>query len=565
MAEAAGHHQPPWPRVALWAGVLGLVIVTALGLWARLAGLDQARMVMDGLHPFLKGLAIVRGDEFPWRGAGGDFRFGALQAWCMAPLVAIAGSLRSLMGLYAIVHALGVPIMGLAGRRLGGWLTGVGAAGLYALWPVLLGHPHRGAQTYLAPVVLAAALWVALVLVTPHVRPATARGVGLGALLGALLALAVHHHPYAIAVAAGAVVLLPWIVRRRGWWAVVAMAVSGTLVLAPMLVDNVLLLQERQASGAGTSMVQDVGMLQETLGSLLHSCTLQSMGLLGQHIGIWPMFAPLLALPLLFPRRKASAAALPLVAWATASWAMLLLVANLLGYLQPYHLSVVLPLHLLLGAWGVLGLLARIPLPHRSPYLELRFGLGLALGVALLVGTWGALRLEVQGPLANPPAHLDELGVLEPAVAALRADAGDRPRVLGVLAETSVTRTGDPIAYFMDQWLAGEPDSSFLLIRPPEPGKPMVYVVADLAPETWASWPETPDPIWQQELPGGSRAAVLSFAHVSAARRWLRRGCDQFQARGIRIAGPWEGLAFMARDLKPYHEELVEWARVCDE
>ncbi len=63
----------PWPRLALGLGLLGLVVLTALGLWARLAGLDQARMVMDALHPFLRALAILRGDDLPWRGPG---------AWC---------------------------------------------------------------------------------------------------------------------------------------------------------------------------------------------------------------------------------------------------------------------------------------------------------------------------------------------------------------------------------------------------------------------------------------------------------------------------------------------------
>ncbi len=539
------------------------MILTVLGAWARLAGLDQARMVMDGLHPFLKALAIVRGDDFPWRGAGGDFRFGALQAWSMVPLVAAATGLRSLLSLYALTHTLGVPLVGLAGRRLGGWLTGLGAAGLYALWPVLLGHPHRGAQTYLAPVVLAAAAWAALRLLDPAPRASARGGVGLAVLLGALLALAVHHHPYAIAVSGAAVVLLPWIWRRRGWKAVVGLVLSGAAVLAPMVVDNVLLMQERLDSGAGASLVQDAGMLQETMGSLLRSASLQSLGTLSMTTGIWPMFLPLLALPLLLMGRRAPAAALPVAAWGTASWALLLLVAKVLGYLQPYHLAVVLPLHLVLGSWGVLGLLARVPFPQGTLPSRLRFGLGALVGLALLGGSFWALRLEVRGPLATPAGHLDQLGVLEPAVTALRADAGDKPRVLGVLAETSRTSIGDPIAYFMDQWLAGEPDSSFLLIRPPEPGKPMVYVVADLAPETWDAWPETPDPIWSRDLPGGTRAGVLSFGHVSEARRWLRRGCSMFEARGLRIAGPWEGLAFMARDLRPYHEELVTWVEVC--
>ncbi len=563
-ASPALEPRTPWPRIGLWLGVLGLVIISALGLWARLAGLDQARMVMDALHPFLRALAIARGDAFPWRGAGGDFRFGALQAWSMVPLVLLAVGLRSLLSLYALAHALGVPVMGLAGRRLGGWLTGLGAAGLYALWPVLLGHPHRGAQTYLAPVILAVALWVALRLLEPPPRACAWRGAGLAALLGALLALAVHHHPYAIAVAGGAVVLLPWVVRRRGWKALLAMATSGAVVLAPMLIDNVLLLRERQASGMGNSLVQDAGMLQETMGSLLHGASLQSLGTLSMTTGIWPMFLPLLALPLLFPRRQAPPAALPMVAWGTASWVLLLVVAKTLGYLQPYHLAVVLPLHILLAAWGVLGSLGRIPVPPRAPFPQLRFVLGVVVGAGLVVGTFLALRPEVRGPLSTPASHLDQLGVLEPAVRALREDAGDKPRVLGVMAETSRTSIGDPIAYFMDQWLAGEPDSSFLLIRPPSPGKPMVYVVADLHASTWDAWPDTPGPIWSLDMPEGTRAAVLSFGDVGTARRWLKGGCPMFAERGLRMAGPWEGLAFMARDIHPYHEELVAWARVCD-
>ncbi len=553
---------PRLNRAGLWLGALGLVVLTGLGLHARLAGLDQARVVMDALHPFLRALAIWRGDDFPWRGAGGDFRFGALQAWSMVPLVAAAVDLRSLLNLYAAAHALGIPLVGLAGHRLGGWLTGLGAAALYAAWPVLLGHPHRGAQTYLAPVALAAAILLACVLLDEG-RGRRGRGWALGAALGACLALAVHHHPYAIAVVGGAAVLLPWIVRRRGWGAGVAMALAGALVLAPMVADNVLLLQDRRATGAGTSLVQDAGMLQETLGTLLLDASAQSLGSLSLLTGIWPMFLPLLALPLLLWRRRASPLALPLVAWGTASWAGLIVVAELLGYLQPYHLAVLLPLHVLLGAWGVMGLLERIPYPNRAPFPQLRFGLGLGVGLLLVLGCWKALDREVEGPANTPAAYLDELGVLEPAVRALREDAGDQPRVLGVLADTSVTRMADPIAYFMDQWLAGEPDSSFLLIRPPAPGKPMVYLVADLAPETWDAWPETPSPIWSQELPNGTRAAVLSFTHISAARRWLRRGCEQFDERELRVAGPWEGLAFMARDLKPFHEELVTWVDVC--
>ncbi len=478
-------------------------------------------------------------------------------------MVAAAWDLRSMIGGYAVVHALGVPLLGLAGRRLGGWLTGLGAAGLYAIWPVLLGHPVRGAQTYLAPVLLAAAVLVALRLVTPPERPSSRGAVGLGLLLGALLALAVHHHPYAIAAAAGAVVLLPWILRRRGWRAMVAALVSGALVLAPMVVDNILLLRERQATGVGTSLVQDASMLQETLGSMLHSATLQSLGTLSAHAGLWPMFLPLLALPLVFPARRARAG-LPLVAWCTASWVALLVVARTLGYLQPYHLAVVLPLHALLSAWGVAGLLARLPVPRTTPFPQLRFALGVALGLGVIGGTALALRSEVEGPLAAPAAHLDQLGIIEPAVDALRADAQERPRVLGVLAETRVSRIGDPIAYFMEQWLAGEPDASFLLIRPPEPGRPKVYLVADLSPETWAAWPHTELPVWSLDLPGGSRAGLLSFGHVADARRWLRAGCSLVHDRGLRLASPWEGMAFMAQDSHPFHEDLVSWVKVCD-
>jgi len=548
----------------LWAGVLGLTAVTGLGLWARLSGLDLAGVVMDALHPFIKGLAIVRGDDFPWRGAGGDFRFGALQAWSVAPLVALAGGMRELLWLYAGVHALGVPIIGLAGRRLGGWLTGLGAASLYAVWPVLLGHPHRGAQTYLAPVVLAAAVWVAVVLLSPPQRPSRWRGIGLAALLGALLALAVHHHPYAIATAAGAVVLLPWVVKRRGWKALWAMAVSGLLVLLPMVIDNVLLLQDRRATGAGTSLVQDVDMLKETLGSLLLDTSLQSMGTIGMSTGVWPMFLPLLALLALAPRRSASPLALPVVAWGTASWGMLLLVAELLGYLQPYHLAVVLPLHILLAAWGVLALLTRIPVPARAPWSQLRFALGVALGLCIVGATWRALEPEVNGPLSKEARYLHELGLMEPVVDALMEDAGDRPRVLGIMADTSLTHMGDPIAYFMHQWLAGEPDSSFLLIRPPAVDTPVVYLVADLSPELWASWPETPDPVWSREQPQGSRVGILAFSHVNLARGWLRDGCEHFDEGRLRIAGPWEGMAFMSRDIRPYHEDLVKWTRVCE-
>jgi hypothetical protein len=377
----------PWPRLALWLGLLGLTVITGLGVHARLYGLDHARVVMDALRPFLRALAIVRGDSLPWRGAGGDFRFGALQTWCVVPLVLAAGGVRDMLWLYAVVHALGIPAVGLAGQRLGGWLTGLGAAGLYALWPVFTGHAHRGAQTYLAPVALALAAWVVVRLVDPPPRLHRGRGVALGAALGALLALAVHQHPYAIAPAAAAVVLLPWIIRRRGRGPALAMAISGGLLLLPMVVDNALLLHQRHSTGVGTSLVQDPMMLQETLGSLLRDASIQGLGNLSQLTGIWPMLLPLAALPLLLLPGRKPPAALPFAAWTTAAWALLLVVAELLGYLQPYHLAVVLPLHVVLCAWACMGLLTRIPVPTRAPFLQLRFVLGVVVAVGLMFGT----------------------------------------------------------------------------------------------------------------------------------------------------------------------------------
>ena len=93
----------------------------------------------------------------------------------------------------------------------------------------------------------------------------------------------------------------------------------------------------------------------------------------------------------------------------------------------------------------------------------------------------------------------------------------------------------------------------------------MVYVVADLAPATWAAWPDTPAPIWSLDLPEGTRAAVLSFGDVSGARRWLKKGCAVAAGTELRMAGPGEGLVFMARDVRPFHRELVAWAKVCVE
>ncbi len=551
-----------WARVGRWLGWSALVGLALLAFWVRLQGLDQSRVVMDALHPFLRGLAIVRGDAFPWRGAGGDFRFGALQAWSMVPLVALAGGLRSLYGLYALVHALGVPFVGLAGRRLGGWPVGLAAAASYCCWPVLLGHSVHGAQTYLAPVAVAAASWVAVVLLTPPPRVSRARSAGLCMLFGALLALAVHHHPYAIATCAAGAVLLPWVAARRGKLEAGLGALAGLAVLAPMVVDNWLLQRERAASGAGTSLVQDPSMLQETLGDLLMDSAVQSLGTVSPVTGLWPLAVVLLAVPALFLCRRQAPAALPIVAWTTASWAALLVVATVLDYVQPYHLAVVLPLHLVVTGWGVVALLARVPVPAR-PVVHF-FGGTLLVGAFVLASGW-VLRSELEGPMAEPAGNLDQLAVVEQAVEALRHDAGARPRVLGVLADTTASRIGDPIAFFMDQWLAGEPDSSFLLIRPPAPEKPMVYVVADLPGSTWLAWEDTPEAIWTMDMPIGTQARVLSFVHVSEARRWLRRGCHLGVDGRHRMAGPWEGLAFMARDFRPYHEELVAWARVCDD
>ena len=43
----------------------------------------------------------------------------------------------------------------------------------------------------------------------------------------------------------------------------------------------------------------------------------------------------------------------------------------------------------------------------------------------------------------------------------IREDAGGTPRHFALLSEHAIAPVGDPIAYFMEQWLAGDPDHLF--------------------------------------------------------------------------------------------------------
>jgi len=546
-----------------WLGGLGLVLLTGLGVWARLQGLERSRVVMDALHPFLQAESILRGAVLSWRGIGSDFRYGALQAWLLTPLVAVAGDLRDLLSLYGLLQALGIVFLGLAGRRLGGWLAGFAAAALFACWPTLVEQLSHGAQTYLAPSLLAAAVWVAAGLLAERPRVARRPGALRPLLLGALLAAAVHQHPYALAPAIGALAMLPWLRRALGWRGVLPAFAAAVVVAAPMVVDNALLLWDRHQTHAEGGMLQDPQMAQE---SWLHVAV--DAG--AQHLGAWPpwvglavLLAPLLLLASLVPRREAPPAALPFLAWIATSWLALLLLTWVLGYLQPYHLAVLLPLQVLVGAWALAALLARVPLPRGARSSALRLGLGAALICLLLLGVLRALRVQVAGALSRPGEHQGELGVLEPAVAALRSHAGDAPRSLALLAEGAVTSPGEPVAYYLEQWLAGDADRLFPWDRPPAPGDPLAYVLADLSDTSWQAWPAGGERIWSVVTPRGSTCALLAFPQLDAAGDWLAQGCYLSGPQRLVLLPPTEPLGFLAgRHREPLPQHLG-WARLC--
>lgn len=450
-------------------GTLALFAVFGIALVLRLHDLDRFRLTGDAMHPYWEALRWLHRERMPWdlTGTGSSVRFGYGSWLLVTPLVAFADSLRELLVANAVLHTTGVLGVGLAGRRQGGWGAGLVAAGLYAVSPLLIDFPRQGAWAYQAPVAVAWAAW--------------AGAAGRAHLLGVALAFAVMLHPYALAVVAGAAVI--WEVSRRA-------LPTGLLVLAPMILDNGwnLWLRWRMGEG-GPGEVRTVG-AEDALAALGDAW--------------WQGLAPIqgdaaavasagLALTLLCFWRHGRFAA-----WTFASVVALGLLSWVLGYVQPYHLGVVLPLVFVAVGLGV----ASLPGLLRWP----------AYGVLVAAMAWAA-RADQADPLRGPLSAA-ALGPVEQVSRAIQDDAGDERRLVAGIVERQAGEVCTK-ALYLDQLLAGVPDEAF-----PTRRNARAYVLAGFSDE---GWPERPEPLtsWEE----GARYELLAFDDLEAGGAWWAAQC----------------------------------------
>jgi len=533
-------------------GGAGLVAVTLGAIALRLSRLDTIPLHFDGLHPFYEALRIAHGVELPWRGTGSGFRFGALQAWVALPLVVLGDSLRQVLGLNAALHGLGALPLGLAGRAVGGWTGAMVAAGLYATWPIFIAHAHHGGFTYQAPVAVALAAWLAVLALREQAtwRPL----VGLTV----CLAVATSLHPYALAPAVGALALVPALRAQHSLRRIGQATAAGLLVLAPMAVDNLLLMRMRLERDGAITLVQDAEMAAR--GSLEVLWDAASQGGAG-----WPreavlavLLAPLVALLLaavVRPRRPAG----PLALWAAASLVAFAGLGEALGYAQPYHLAVVLPLGFLVAAWALGAPLAaaRVRWPRLGGALVALAVLGVGAATA------AAAKRDLDTVYLRPALSQRHLARVEEVTDHLLADAAGRPRTLALVAESSRVTVGDNIAWHLEQWLRGEPDEAF----PVKPGFdldwPRAYVVVELSPDAWARWPPEGRVLYEVTTRGDTLLRLLVFEDLPEAALWLRRACPLREA-GLDLPSspPRESLGGVRGTTGP-HVSLDRWAELC--
>ncbi len=294
--------------------------VLAVAVWARWLHLPVASALGDAIGPWW---VAARGGLSPTPHAP---PYGPLLALPYRLLLLGADSLwRGTAGLF-VLHALVAPLAALALCRAGGGPAPAAVAGLaVAVSPGLLDTATSGAETYLAPV------WVAaMTLAVVAERPAWA---------GLAWVAAVHNHPLALAAAP----LLAALPRERRSLAVLV----GPVLLVPHLVGL-----------AGQPIGEGEGTTASPLPALRAWIDTEGAGaglaLAGLGVGLWGTTTRRLAVATL------------------ASAALVLLLGGALGYLRDHHLRMLLAPTLVglsaacvprIGGWGVLVLLPLLAVP----------------------------------------------------------------------------------------------------------------------------------------------------------------------------------------------------------
>ena len=490
-------------RLVFW---LGLAIVGVFACWVRIRGLPSLFFSMDVSHPIAKALDILQGGSLPWRGEAVCFHFGALQTWFLVPILAISGRLRDAVVLNAVIHALGVLPMALAGRRLGGWTTGIVAAVFYACWPVLVLHPCEGAWTYQAPVFLALASMACARALTGGTRADVLA-------MSAAMACAVHFHPFALAPIVGVVVVAPRLVKIHDWKTLAAATALFVAILVPMIVDNAqTIFGERTNEGCS--------LIQATTGS---TWQLVARSVLRVGLG-WPRWAEiavLLALPFgavwLAVRRRPLEAGGLIVMWALAQFLAISVMAKVLEYMEPYHAAVLVPCLALALSWLVVGL-PEAMFPRQGAWRAA------AAFWTLPLLAFGAVRASDRAHDEGRPDP-GQLEVIDRVDTAICQHAGANPVSIVLLADSNVVSMGEIVIFNADLWLRGA--------MPPEPADRAAparptYAVVTLREETWQDWGEgdSPESLLRLDTRGETVLEVLAFSDAATALSWLRRGCS---------------------------------------
>lgn len=564
------------PGPAAWAAAV--IAIAALACALRLHGLDEFRVYGDTVYPYNDALRMLQGDYLLSSGRGTTFRYGWLDHYLLVPLVAVAGGLRHLVASNAVVQALATVPIALAGRRLAGCGAGLLAASAVAVWPVLVEQPFWGFYTYRAPVYVALAAWAA-----SHAlrRP----GLGASCALAAALAAATMSHPYALAPAVGAAVLVPRLVRVQGARLVVAAAL-GALLVAPTVHGNFMLHAFGESGlSPGQVFARPPDWREGTLPELVRWALAQAAHRSPIWARVQEWVVVLLLFGLMLPGR-AGRALRPgepawrwVTAWAVASVLCLLGLAGVVGYLRGYHLAVVVPL-VALGASGLLADLA-----SRGAAALWRPA-GPAAAGALVLVVLGLGVGEFQRSLLQHRPRSPEVGFLattERLARAIAADAGDAPRAMAMLTEPpghgagqlpGARPLGSLMAMYLEQRLSGVPERLFPLLPPEDGAWPRAYVVADVHDESWAVWTEhaarllpagaeSPRVLLEEASAPGNTLRLLTFSDIQQGAAFMAAACPMVS----RWPGIWNDPTLDPLDLRRMTiwaaPALVEWNAPC--
>ncbi len=390
----------------------GLTLITAK---ARALMLPYLTVSPDSVDPMLRAAQMLHGSS--WLPVSHGPQFGPALYWLHLPYVVFADSLRGCFARMAVGQAISVGVVYLALRF--GLVRGASGRDVGAIWAIRIGavvaataiacaHGPRLAlahtyELYQAPLLAAAAGAAALLALKGHRR--TWFAVSL-----TLVPIAVMVHPMAICLVPGSVWLAAILARRHGARSLVpALVVAGVAALPGWFqMFRVLRSSSNGFGGLGAVASSASGDSPPGIGAIVTTFVRPELPPLGILLVLAP--AVTLGVAVVAHRRsrdRADRALAGFAAWAVLTQASLLGAALAIGYLQPYHLRLLLPVSALclgaLVARATLPVTRRFASPPVDPSPFARPLLALGTTVALVVASGLAVRLSVQPWLEREP------------------------------------------------------------------------------------------------------------------------------------------------------------------